>query len=312
MIAVNLSAVSEFHLLGFSEVSHLHPLLFVVFFSLYILTLMSNIVIVLTINGDNTLHTPMYFFLTQLSCLDICYLSVIVPKILENLVVGTVSISKAGCALQMFFFLFFGVAECFLLAAMSLDRCVAICYPLHYTVTMNSRVCKSLVAGAYICGSAVGLVHTSITFSLPFCGLAISHFFCEIQPLLELLCGNTSPSEIQVIVVAVFAIVGPFLVIIYSYTCIISTIIKMSSAESQQKAFSTCSSHLLVVTLFYGTASSMYLRPKSSYAVSGDKLLSLSYTVVTPLLNPIIYSLRNEEVKRALRKRWRKINSVWK
>ncbi|KFV68208.1 Olfactory receptor 10C1, partial [Dryobates pubescens] len=298
---MNLSAVSEFQLLGFSEVSHLHSLLFVVFFSLYILTLMANIVIALIINGGNTLHTAMYFFLTQLSCLDICYLSVIVPKILENLVVGTVSISKAGCALQMCFSLFFGVAECFPLAALSLDRCGTICYPLHYTVTMNNRVCKSLVAGAYICGSAVGLVHTSITFSLPFCGLAISHF-CEIQPLLELLCGNTSPSEIQVIVVAVFAIVGPFLVIIYSYTCIISMIIKMSSAESQQKAFSTCSSHLLVVTLFYGTGSSMYLRPKSSYSASGDKLLSLSYTVVTPLLNPIPYSLRNEEVKRALRK----------
>ncbi|XP_029878597.1 olfactory receptor 10C1-like [Aquila chrysaetos chrysaetos] len=312
MIPVNLSEVSEFRLLGFSEVSHLSPLLFVVLFSLYILTLMANTVIALIINSDNTLHTPMYFFLTQLSCLDICYLSVIVPKVLENLMVGTISISKTGCAMQMFFFLFFGVAECFLLSAMSFDRYVAICYPLHYTIIMNSRVCKSLVAGTYICGTTVGLVHTSITFSLPFCGLAINHFFCEIQPLLELLCGNTSPSEIQVIVVAVFAIVGPFLLIIYSYIRIISTILKMSSAESQQKAFSTCSSHLLVVTLFYGTASSMYLRPKSSYSASVDKLLSLSYTVVTPLLNPIIYSLRNEEVKGALRKRWRKINFVWK
>ncbi|NXG43880.1 O10C1 protein, partial [Psilopogon haemacephalus] len=311
MTAVNLSAVSEFRLLGFSEVSHLHPLLFVVFLSLYILALMANIVIALIINGDNTLHTPMYFFLTQLSCLDVCYLSVIVPNILENLMLGTVCISKAGCALQMFFFLFFGVAECFLLAAMSFDRCMAVCYPLHYTITMNNRVCKSLVSGSYICGSAVGLVHTIITFSLPFCGVAINHFFCEIQPLLELLCGNTSPSEIQVIVVAIFAIVSPFLLIIYSYIRIISTILRMPSTESQQKAFSTCSSHLLVVTLFYGTASSMYLRPKSSYSASADKLLSLSYTVVTPLLNPVIYSLRNEEVKRAFRKRWRKIKSVW-
>ncbi|NXG81131.1 O10C1 protein, partial [Baryphthengus martii] len=309
MVPLNLSEVSEFRLLGFSEVSHLHPLLFVVLFSLYIVTLMANMVIAFIINGDNTLHTPMYFFLIQLSCLDICYLSVIVPKVLENLMVGTIGISKTGCAIQMFFFLFFGVAECFLLAAMSFDRCVAICYPLHYTIIMNNAVCKSLVAGTYVCGTAVGLVHTIITFSLPFCGLAINHFFCEIQPLLELLCGNTSPSEIQVIVVAVFAIVGPFSLIMYSYIRIISTIFKMSSAESRQKAFSTCSSHLLVVTLFYGTASSMYLRPKSSYSASVDKLLSLSYTVVTPLLNPIIYSLRNEEVKGALRKRWRKITS---
>ncbi|NWU88211.1 O10C1 protein, partial [Onychorhynchus coronatus] len=298
----NLSEVSEFRLLGFSEISHLHPLLFGVLLSLYILTLMANTVIALTINGDNTLHSPMYFFLTQLSCLDICYLSVVVPNILENLMVGTIGISKARCAMQMFFFLFFGVAECFLLAVMSLDRYVAICCPLHYTIVMNSRVCKSLVAGTYVCGTAVGLVHTIITFSLPFCGFAINHFFCEIQPLLDLLCGNTFPSEMQVIVVAVFAILCPFLLIIYSYCCIISTVLQMSSAESQQKAFSTCSSHLLVVILFYGTASSMYLQPKYTYSASVDKFLSLSYSVVTPLLNPIIYSLRNEEVKRALRK----------
>ncbi|NXU54058.1 O10C1 protein, partial [Turnix velox] len=310
MIAMNLSEVSEFRLLGFSEVSHLHPFLFVVFSSLYLLTLVANTVIALTINGDDNLHTPMYFFLSQLSFLDICYLTVIVPKILENLIMGTIGISKEGCATQMFFFLFFGVAECFLLAAMSFDRYVAICYPLHYTLIMNSRVCKSLVAGTYFCGTAVGLVHTTITFSLPFCGLAINHFFCEIQPLLELLCGNTTPSENQVIVVAVLAIVAPFLLIIYSYIRIIFTIIKMTSAESQQKAFSTCSSHLLVVTLFYGTASSMYLRPKSSYSASVDKLLSLSYTVVTPLLNPVIYSLRNKEVKGALRRKWRRINFV--
>ncbi|NXA59565.1 O10C1 protein, partial [Mohoua ochrocephala] len=311
MILGNLSGVSEFRLLGFSETSHLHPLLFVVLLSLYILTLVANTAIAFIINNDNTLHTPMYFFLTQLSCLDICYLSVIIPAILENLMVGTVNISKSRCAMQMFFFLFFGVAECFLLAAMSLDRYFAICYPLHYTIIMNSRICKGLVAGTYLCGTAVGFVHTLITFSSPLCGSAIDHFFCEIQPFLDLLCGNTVPSEIQVIVVAVFAILSPFLLIIYSYVCIISTILQMASAESQRRAFSTCSSHLLVVTLFYGTAGSMYLRPKSSYCASVDKFLSLSYSVVTPLLNPIIYSLRNKEVKGALRKKWRRINSVW-
>ncbi|NWH26315.1 O10C1 protein, partial [Grus americana] len=307
MFPMNLSEMSKFRLLAFSEVSHFHPLLFVVLFCLYILTLMANTVIALLINGDNTLHTPTYFF-TQLSGLDIYYLSVIVPKILENLMVRTIIISKIGCAMQMFFFLFFGVAECFLLAATSFDPYMAICYPLYYTIIMNSRVCKSLLAGTYICGTAVGLVHTIITFSLAFCGLTINHFFCDSQPLLELLCGNTSPSEIQVIVVAVFAIVTPFVLITYSYIHIISTILKMSSAESQQKAFSTCSSHLLVVTLFYGTASSMYLWPKPSYSATVDKLLSLSHTVVTHLLNPIIYSLRNEEVKGALRKRWKNIN----
>ncbi|XP_066060880.1 olfactory receptor 10C1-like [Chamaea fasciata] len=258
MIIWNLSGLSEFRLLGFPEISHLHPLLFVVLLSLYILTLMANTVIVFIINSDNTLHTPMYFFLTQLSCLDICYLSVIIPTILENLLVGTVSISQTRCALQMFFFLFFGVAECFLLAAMSLDRYFAICYPLHYTIIMSSRVCRSLVAGSYICGAAVGLVHTLTTFSSPLCGSTIDHFFCEIQPFLDLHCGNTFQREIQVIVVAVFAILSPFLLIIYSYIRIISTSLHMASAESRQKAFSTCSSHLLVVALFYGTASSMY------------------------------------------------------
>ncbi|NXY61848.1 O10C1 protein, partial [Callaeas wilsoni] len=313
MVLGNLSGVSEFRLLGFSEISDSHPLLFVVVLSLYILALMANTVVAFIISSDNSLHTPAYFFLTQLSCLDICYLSVIIPTILENLMVGTVSISKTRCAVQLFFFLFFGVAECFLLAAMSLDRCFAVCYPLHYTILMSSRVCKSLVAGAYICGTAVGLTaaHTLITFSSPLCGSAIKHFFCEIQPLLELLCGSTFSGEIQVIVVAVFAILSPFFLIIYSYIRVISTVLQMASAESQQKAFSTCSSHLLVVTLFYGTAGSMYLRPKYSYCASVDKFLSLSYSVVTPLLNPIIYSLRNKEVKGALRIKWRKINLVW-
>ncbi|NXC91430.1 O10C1 protein, partial [Cercotrichas coryphoeus] len=311
MILGNLSGLSEFRLLGFSGISHLHPLLFVVLLSLYILTLMANTMIALIIKSDNSLHTPMYFFLTQLSCLDICYLSVVIPAILENLMVGTVSISKTRCAMQMFSFLFFGVAECFLLAAMSLDRYFAICYPLHYTIIMSSRLCRSLVAGSYICGTAVGLIHTLITFSSPLCGSAIDHFFCEIQPLLDLLCGSTFPSEIQVIVVAVFAILSPFLLIIYSYIHIISTILHMASAESQEKAFSTCSSHLLVVTLFYGTAGSMYLRPKYSYRAAVDKFLSLSYSVVTPLLNPIIYSLRNKEVKRALKKKWTKSKLVW-
>ncbi|XP_062364072.1 olfactory receptor 10C1-like [Cinclus cinclus] len=303
MILGNLSGLSEFRLLGFSGTSPLHPLLFLVSLSLYILTLMANTVIALITNSDNRLHTPMYFFLTQLSCWDICYLSVIIPSILENLMVGTVSISKTRCAMQMFSFLFFGVAECFLLAAMSLDGYFAVCCPLHYTIIMSSRVCRSLVVGAYICGTAVGLVHTLITFSSPLCGCAIDHFFCEIQPLLDVLCGNTLPSEIQVIVVAVFAILSPFSLVIYSCIPIVSTILHMASAESQEKAFSTCSSQLLVVTVFYGTAGSMYLRPKYSYCASVDKFLSLSYSLVTPLLNPIICSLRNKEVKGALKEK---------
>ncbi|XP_006268381.1 olfactory receptor 10C1-like [Alligator mississippiensis] len=302
----NRTAVTGFILLGFSEIHELQPLLFTMLLFLYILTLMANTLIVVVINGDHTFDTPMYFFLTHLSCLDVCYLSVIIPIMLENLLVQKMGISMVGCAIQMFLFLLFGVAECFLLAAMAFDRYVAICYPLHYGVIMSRIVCKKLVVASYVCGTAVGLVHTIIAFSLPFCALVITHFFCEIQPLLELLCGDTSLSEIQVIAVAVFAIMVPFLMIIFSYICILSTILKMPSVEGRHKTFSTCSSHLLVVILFYGTASSTYLRPKSSYSPPIDKLLSLAYSILTPLLNPIIYSLRNKEVKEALMKQWRK------
>ncbi|XP_062364464.1 olfactory receptor 10C1-like [Cinclus cinclus] len=196
--------------------------------------------------------------------------------------------------MQMFSFLYFGVAECFLLAAMSLDGYFAVCSPLHYTIIMSSRVCRSLVVGAYICGTAEGLVHTLITFSSPLCGCAIDHFFCEIQPLLDLLCGNTLPSEIQVIVVAVFAILSPFSLVIYSCIPIVSAILHVASAESQEKAFSTCSSQLLVVTVFYGTAGSMYLRPKYSYYASVDKFLSLAYSLAS---NGLWYLMDDESVE---------------
>ncbi|XP_065271280.1 olfactory receptor 10C1-like [Emys orbicularis] len=303
----NHTVVSRFILLGFSEFHDLHLLLFAVLLSLYILTLMANTLIIMIISSDHNLQTPMYFFLTHLSCLEVCYMSVIIPKMLENMLVEKMGISFVGCAMQMFFFLFFGVAECFLLAAMAFDWYIAICNPLCYMVIMSSSVCGKLVVGSYACGTIVGLVHTIITFSSPFCGLLINHFFCEIQPLLELLCGDTFLNEVQVIVVAVFAIMVPFLLVILSYVCILSTILKMPSAEGHLKAFSTCSSHLVLVTLFYGSASFMYLRPKSTYSPPVDKLFSLSYTIVTPFLNPMIYSLRNEEVKGAIRKLWRKM-----
>ncbi|XP_032642800.1 olfactory receptor 10C1-like [Chelonoidis abingdonii] len=303
----NHTTVSGFILLGFSEFHDLHLLFFIVLLSLYILTLMVNTLIIMIINADRTLQTPMYFFLTHLSFLEVCYMSVIIPKMLENMLVEKMGISFEGCAMQMFFFLFFGIAECFLLAAMAFDRYVAICNPLCYMVIMSSSVCRKLVVGSYVWGTIVGLVHTIITFSSQFCGLIINHFFCEIQPLLELLCGDTFLNEVQVIVMAVFAIMVPFLLVILSYVCILSTILKMPSAEGRLKAFSTCSSHLVVVTLFYGSASFMYLRPKSTYSPPVDKLLSLSYTIVTPFLNPMIYSLRNEEVKGAIRKLWRKM-----
>ncbi|XP_053120593.1 olfactory receptor 10C1-like [Hemicordylus capensis] len=302
MFFVNNTPVTSFILLGFSDVPRLHPLLFTILFSVYLITLLSNGLIIAIINADHSLHTPMYFFLTHLSFLEIFYTSVTTPKMLDNLLVKQTTISFWGCAAQMFFFLFFGVAECFLLASMSFDRYVAICRPLTYGAVMNKKFCIQLVVGSWICGSAVALGHTTLMFHLPFCGIIINHFFCEIQPLFELVCGDTFLSEIQVIAVAVLAIMVPFWMIIFSYSCILHTIFMMPSSQNRYKAFSTCSSHLLVVTLFYGTAGFMYLRPRSCYLPSVDKLLSLFYAIVTPLLNPVIYSLRNKEFKGALRK----------
>ncbi|XP_066485482.1 olfactory receptor 10C1-like [Tiliqua scincoides] len=298
----NFTTPSRFILVGFPEAHKFHFLIFAVLLFLYIFTLMINFLIILTVKSEPRLNTPMYFFLMHLACLEACYMSVTIPKLLENLILKPTVISFLGCAMQMFFFLFFGVAECFLLAAMALDRYVAICHPLRYMIIMSRRVCWTMVIGSYTCGTVVGLVHTSVTFRLPFCGVVINHFFCEVQPLLELVCGDTFLNEVQVIGVAILAIMVPFLLIILSYSGILFAIVGMSSIESRYKAFSTCSSHLIVVTLFYGTACSMYLKPKSIYFPPVDKLLSFSYTIATPLLNPIIYSLKNKAIQEALRR----------
>lgn len=300
----NATVWSGFILVGFAEVHKFHFLIFAVLLCFYIITLITNTLIILIVKSDPMFNSPMYFFLMNLACLEACYMTVIIPKLLENLLVKPTVISFVGCAMQMFFFLFFGVAECFLLASMAIDRYIAICYPLRYSIIMNRNVCLKMVTGPYICGAIVGLLHTTITFSQPFCGVTINHFFCEIQPLLELLCGDTFLNEVQVIGVAMLAIMVPFLLILLSYTGIIFTIIGMSSIESKYKTFSTCSSHLIVVILFYGTACSTYLKPKSNYSPVLDNILSFSYTVVTPLLNPIIYSIRNNEIKGALSKLW--------
>ncbi|XP_077169616.1 olfactory receptor 10C1-like [Paroedura picta] len=300
----NVTAWSGFILVGFSEFHKFHPLIFGLLLCLYIITLITNMLIVLLVKSDPLFNSPMYFFLMNLACLEACYMTVIIPKLLENLLVRPTVISFVGCAMQMFFFLFFGVAECFLLASMAIDRYIAICHPLRYSIIMNRNICLKMVTGPYLCGAVVGLVHTIVTFSQPFCRVVINHFFCEIQPLLELLCGDTFLNEVQVIGVAMLAIMVPFLLILLSYTGIIFTIVGMSSMESKYKAFSTCSSHLIVVILFYGTACSTYLKPKSNYSPALDNILSFSYTVVTPLLNPIIYSIRNKEIKGAMIKLW--------
>ncbi|KAM6257005.1 olfactory receptor 10C1-like [Porphyrio hochstetteri] len=304
----NKTSAMVFVILGFSHHPDVKVMFFILSLCIYIATVLGNLLILLVINMDPVLHTPMYFFLRNLSFLEICYTSVTLPRVMVNLLSSDASISFAGCAAQMYFFLFFGATECCLLAAMAYDRYQAICNPLHYMDIMNKKVCMQLAASSWICGSLVALGHTAFIFSLPFCGSnVINHFFCDIQPVLMLVCADTYWNELQIILAAAFVILMPFLLILVSYSLIISSILKIRSAKGSYKAFSTCFSHLTVVTLFYGTAVFIYIRPKYSYSLNVDKVLSLFYSVVTPILNPVIYSFRNREVKGALFKMRMKI-----
>ncbi|XP_044840223.1 olfactory receptor 10A7-like [Mauremys mutica] len=301
----NSTTITGFILLGFSDIPSLQHLFFSVFLVTYIVTLAGNLLIIVLTLADPALHTPMYFFLRNLSFLEMCYTSVNVPKMLGNLFSWNKAISFIGCAMQTYFFFFLGGSECFLLAFMAYDRYVAICKPLHYPMVMNRKVSIGLAAGSWLSGFPMSFGLTSMVFILPFCrSHEINHFFCDIPPLLKLACGDTSRNEMSVFMVAMSFVTFPFMLILMSYVCIISTILRMPSGEGRRKSFSTCSSHLVLVTLFYGSACIMYLKPNSSYSPDTDKFLSLSYTVIAPMLNPIIYSLRNKEVKGAF---WRMV-----
>ncbi|XP_029468017.1 olfactory receptor 5V1-like [Rhinatrema bivittatum] len=305
----NQTQVTEFLILGFSNLPHLQLILFNVFLLVYVVTLLGNMMVIIILQLKPVLHTPMYFFLRNLSFLEACFSSVTLPKMLVNLLAEDKTISFRGCATQMFFLLFLGTTECFLLAVMAYDRYVAICYPLRYAILMNQGLCRQLATGCWVSGILLSLGQTSFIFSLPFCGSNIlNHFFCDVPPILKLACGNTFFNEVALFAVCVFILLIPFLLTLLSYSGIINTVLHMHSAEGRRKAFSTCASHLTSVTLFYGTASFMYLRPKSSYSLDTDRLLALFYSVVTPMLNPIIYTLRNKEVKGALIKALTKKN----
>ncbi|XP_062992612.1 olfactory receptor 10A2-like [Elgaria multicarinata webbii] len=300
---VNRSTMNNFLLLGFSDLPSLEGLFFSVFLTTYLLTLIGNVFIIIATLADQTLHYPMYFFLRNLSFLEICYTSVIIPKMLENLLSEDKTMSFISCAFQMTIFLITGAAECFLLAAMAYDRYVAICQPLHYTLIMSNRVCLGLVAASWLAGIPVQLGQMFLVFTSCFCDSnEINHFFCDIPALLNLVCGDTSINEQIALVEVVLLALIPFALILMSYMCIATTILKMPSAEGRRKAFSTCSSHLMVVLVFYGSGMTVYLTPQSSHSLDKDKFLSLFYTVLPPLLNPVIYSLRNREVQVALRK----------
>ncbi|KAM6160842.1 olfactory receptor 10AG1-like [Erethizon dorsatum] len=293
----------EFVLMGFSDIPNLRWILFGIFLLVYLTILMCNSIIILITKVDSTLQSPMYFFLSNFSFLEICYVTATLPRMLVDLCTQKGNISLLACATQMCFVLMLGGTECLLLTAMGYDRYVAICHPLHYSLIMNHKFCVQLVAASWICGIPVMIGQTCQIFSLPFCGSnRIHHFFCDIPPVLKLACGDTFENELAVYVVAVFFVMAPFLSIIISYGRIISSILKMPLLRGRAKAFSTCSSHLIVVVLFFGTAIITYLQPKPSQSEGTGILISLFYTILIPTLNPIIYTLRNNDIMFALRK----------
>ncbi|KAM9255178.1 olfactory receptor 10A7-like [Cariama cristata] len=296
----NHTLLTEFVLSGLPSHPELQHLLFFTFCLIYTTTIIGNLLI-LTVTVHPTLRMPMYFFLRVLSFLDISTASTVVPKMLVNFLSEDRSISYMGCATQLYCVIFLGATECYLLAAMAYDRYVAICNPLRYAIIMNSRICHSLVLLSCCSGNVVSVVQTAWVFTLPFCGLKkINYFFCDIPPLIMLSCTDTSSYEKQTITATVLVIFAPFCLILVSYACIVSSVLKISSTESRRKIFSTCSSHLIVVTLYCGSGTSVYLQPKASYYQDTKKFLPLIYTAVSPMLNPLIYGLRTKDMKEVL------------
>ncbi|XP_003466583.2 olfactory receptor 10T2-like [Cavia porcellus] len=299
----NRSVITEFILVGFSNLGNLQILLFIIFFVVYLTTLMANATIMTVIRLDRSLHIPMYFFLFILSCSETCYTLVIVPKMLSNLLATNPSISFSGCAAQLYFFVGLACTNCFLIAVMGYDRYVAICNPLNYTLIVSRAACVQLVLASSFCGFLISVVVNVLVFTVPFCAFnRVNHFFCDISPVIKLGCTDTNLKEMVIFFLSILVLLVPFVLIFISYVFIVSTILKISSAEGQRKAFATCASHLTVVIVHYGCASSIYLRPTSLHSSDKDLLLAVTYTVITPLLNPLVYTLRNKEVKMALRK----------
>ncbi|XP_003781553.1 olfactory receptor 10A3-like [Otolemur garnettii] len=303
----NQSSVVEFILLGFSTFPELQEPLFGVFLVIYLMTLMGNAIIIVAISLDKSLHVPMYLFLLNLSVVEVSFSAVILPEMLVVLSIEKTVMSFVGCFAQMYFILLFGGTECFLLGAMAYDRFAAICHPLNYPVIMNKRVFMTLVIFSWVLGSMGASMQTTWVFSFPFCGPnEINHLSCETPAVLDLACADTFLFEIYAFTTTILIGVIPFLLILLSYIRILFAILKMPSTTGRQKAFSTCASHLTSVTLFFGTGNMSYLQPKSGYSPETKKLMSLSYSLLTPLLNPLIYSLRNSDMKRALMKLWQR------
>ncbi|XP_049983492.1 olfactory receptor 10A7-like [Alexandromys fortis] len=291
----------EFVLLGFAHVPSLRPMLSVLFLTAFLLTLLGNTLIVLLTSLDPGLRAPMYFFLRQLALVEICFSLDVAPRLLVTLLWPGRGLSPTSCALQLFLVLSCVTSECLLLTVMAWDRFLAICRPLRYGAIMSLRLCHLLATTCWLSGVPVSLVFTIWLFNFPFCGpRGIRHYFCDIPPLLSLVCADTRVFEASVFVATVLIMIVPVCLIVMSYTRILASVLRMPSASGRHKALSTCASHLIVVILFYGTTGVIHLRPKASYSPESKQVVSLSYTMVTPMLNPLIYSLRNKEFKAAL------------
>ncbi|ELV11311.1 olfactory receptor 7A5 [Tupaia chinensis] len=298
----NDTQMSEPLLLGFSEEPELQPLIFGLFLSMYLITVCGNLLIILATISDSHLHTPMYFFLSNLSFTDICLTSTTVPKMLVNIQTQSKVITYAGCITQMFFYLLFAGVDDFLLTVMAYDRYVAICHPLHYTVIMNPWLCGKLVLASWTMSALHSLLHSLMALRLSFCTqVEIPHFFCELIQVVHLACSDTFLNDMVTYFAVVLLAGGPLTGIFYSYSKLVSSIRAISSAQGKYKAFSTCASHLSVVSLFYCTVLGVYLSAGTSPSSHSSAAASVMYTVVTPMLNPFIYSLRNKDIKRALK-----------
>ncbi|NXW50762.1 O1020 protein, partial [Nyctiprogne leucopyga] len=303
MVEENYTFASEFTLLGFTDRADLKVTCFVLLLTIYVVTVIGNLGVILLIRMDLCLHTPMYFLLSHLSLLDICYSTTIIPQTLLHLLVEEKVISFVGCSTQLFSFATCATTECYVLAAMAYDRYVAICNPLLYSVVMSQRLCVGMLAAAYLVGVVSSTIYTVSIFSLPFCrSMRVNHFFCDGPPLLALSCSDTHVNEVIVAAMVGFNVLSTTIFILTSYLLVLSTVLRLHSVASRHKAFSTCASHLVSITLYYGSSLFMYLRPSSSHSLEHDKVVSMMYSIAVPMLNPLIYSLRNTDMKNAMRK----------
>ncbi|XP_068089278.1 olfactory receptor 2G3-like [Hyperolius riggenbachi] len=307
----NDTRIHEFILLGLSSRPFIQKILFVNFLAMYLVILVANFLIILATVVDKKLHTPMYFFLKNLSFVDICYSSSTIPRMLRDLLSAKKTISFEECVAQMYISISLGLTECVLLAVMAYDRYIAICFPLHYFTIISPSTCIKIATGAWICGFLSPVGQIILTWSVDLCGHnKINHFICEIPEILSLGCGNVAVVEFVLFVVSVLILVIPVSFIIITYIKIIRAILKISTLAGRKKALSTCGSHVIVVTLFYGSAMATYMKPKSETSPDKDKFIGIFYIIVTPLLNPLVYTLRNKEVKSVLKLYWIKQQQI--